>query len=961
MAQVTAIITKIVMDGNYHVSFYDQYGYVVQTLETDTYVEVVDAYLVCGSNGDSIRFFANTVELIEGPTFSQAYTPLPGGFFQQGSQYFERLSAMYDYIKSNVVNVVVRDISALKFRDGTTQTTAATGGGGSGTVTSVGFTAGTGITVGGTNPITTSGSVTITNSAPDQVVTLTDGTGIDVTGTYPSFTITNTAPDQTVVLTEGTGIDITGTYPNFTIASTVSGGIPHGTASGTDTYTTTITGVTAYNDADAYLIRFTTGNTTSATLNINSLGAIPLYRNNDGELIGGDIIDGAEMLCVYNSTTNRFQVIGTAPNTLLAYVTNADTVAIVKGQPVYAFGGQGDRLTVKLASNSSDATSAQTVGLVLSTSIGVNQKGLIILNGQLDGLGSLKPSAGWADGDPVYLGSTPGSITNIKPYAPNHLVYLGFVTTANSGSAGRMYVRVQNGYEMDELHNVQAQNPNLNDTLYYDNTVSPGQWKTASIPTILGYTPANDSNVVHTTGNESISGVKTFSDNQIINTSSASSALRITQTGTGEALRIEDSNNPDSTPVVVTADGLVGIGTATPDSILHVHNATAGTVTPISGSVMTLENNTTCYFTTLAPDANFSGFVMGSPSDAFGAFIRWGHTSGKLEIGTANSGDYIELYVQNAVSKAFVNGNGLGVNVQPVASAAFQVDSTTQGVLVSRMTTTQRNAIASPATGLMVYDTNLNSFYFYNGSTWSAIGGSGSGTVTSIATSAPLTGGTITTSGTIGIDQATTSQNGYLSSTDWNIFNGKQDAITGAATTITTSNLTASRALVSDGSGKVATNAVTSTELGYLSGVTSNVQTQLNSKASVTKSFLFGTWGNATVAANTTVYNGFVTGGHVVAANEFTRITMIPVACNLSDFIIRCNPQIAGNTLTITLRKNGVDTACAIVIAGGSAAGNYSTSTSVAFAAGDFTSIKLANVGASVAGAIIGGSILVSI
>lgn len=57
-----------------------------------------------------------------------------------------------------------------------------------------------------------------------------------------------------------------------------------------------------------------------------------------------------------------------------------------------------------------------------------------------------------------------------------------------------------------------------------------------------------------------------------------------------------------------------------------------------------------------------------------------------------------------------------------------------------------------------------------------------------------------------------------------------QVTITGAATTITTSNLTASRALVSDASGKVAVSTVTSTELGYLSGVTSSIQTQLNGK-----------------------------------------------------------------------------------------------------------------------------------
>jgi len=67
------------------------------------------------------------------------------------------------------------------------------GGGGSGTVTSVDGAGGTGISVAG-GPITTSGTLTITNTAPDQVVSLTAGTGISTSGTYPNFTITNTSP-----------------------------------------------------------------------------------------------------------------------------------------------------------------------------------------------------------------------------------------------------------------------------------------------------------------------------------------------------------------------------------------------------------------------------------------------------------------------------------------------------------------------------------------------------------------------------------------------------------------------------------------------------------------------------------------------------------------------------------------------------------------------------------------------
>lgn len=61
--------------------------------------------------------------------------------------------------------------------------------------------------------------------------------------------------------------------------------------------------------------------------------------------------------------------------------------------------------------------------------------------------------------------------------------------------------------------------------------------------------------------------------------------------------------------------------------------------------------------------------------------------------------------------------------------------------------------------------------------------------------------------------------------------NGKEPTITGAATTITTNNLTAARAVVTDANGKVAVSTVTSTELGYLQGTTSSVQTQINNKA----------------------------------------------------------------------------------------------------------------------------------
>jgi hypothetical protein len=76
-----------------------------------------------------------------------------------------------------------------------------------GTVTSVAATAGTGISVTG-SPITSSGTLTITNTAPDQTVAIASGTGISVTGTYPNFTVTNTSPSS-----GGTVTSVTGTSP----------------------------------------------------------------------------------------------------------------------------------------------------------------------------------------------------------------------------------------------------------------------------------------------------------------------------------------------------------------------------------------------------------------------------------------------------------------------------------------------------------------------------------------------------------------------------------------------------------------------------------------------------------------------------------------------------------------------------------------------------------------------------
>ena len=173
--------------------------------------------------------------------------------------------------------------------------------------------------------------------------------------------------------------------------------------------------------------------------------------------------DEAQFSLAVGLTANVSSDIG---QSLYARVTNAEATTITKGQVVYAFSATGNRMSVKLAVNTGDATSAKTIGIA-AENITAGGTGMIICQGQLSGL----QLGTYTDGDSVYLGATAGSITATKPYAPNHLVYIGTVERANAGN-GILYVRIQNGYEMDELHNVSAQNAQNGQVLIYNETTS---------------------------------------------------------------------------------------------------------------------------------------------------------------------------------------------------------------------------------------------------------------------------------------------------------------------------------------------------------------------------------------------------------------------------------------------------------------------------------------------------------
>ena len=161
-------------------------------------------------------------------------------------------------------------------------------------------------------------------------------------------------------------------------------------------------------------------------------------------------------------------------------VTPNQTLTKAGYKAVRVSGAQGQRLAVALAQADSDANSADTIGLVCE-SIATNQEGFIVCVGQLEGInttGSLQGET-WADGDVLYLSpTTAGAITNIKPTGAGHIVIIGYVEYSHINQ-GKIYVKVMNGWELDELHDVSITSPVNNDALIYESSTQ--LWKNKTI------------------------------------------------------------------------------------------------------------------------------------------------------------------------------------------------------------------------------------------------------------------------------------------------------------------------------------------------------------------------------------------------------------------------------------------------------------------------------------------------
>ena len=280
-------------------------------------------------------------------------------------------------------------------------------------------------------------------------------------------------------------------------------------------------------------------------------------------------------------------------------VRNQSGSTIPAGSIVYISGATGNKPVITLAQANNDANSAQTIGFV-KTSIANNGTGYVIIRGELENI----DTSALTEGVQLYLSpTTAGTWTTTKPSAPQHLVYVGVVIRSHP-TLGTILVAVQNGYELDELHDVAIASKADNDLLAYES--STDLWKNKTFSALGLLTSADAATTYAPIASPALTGNVTITSN------SATAALTITQDGAGDILRLNDVA-ADTTFTFVDALGKVNTVAATTASAgLNVPHGVAPT-TPVNGDIWSTAsglfsriNGSTQQYPTLSANNTFS-------------------------------------------------------------------------------------------------------------------------------------------------------------------------------------------------------------------------------------------------------------------------------------------------------------------------------------------------------------------
>ena len=226
---------------------------------------------------------------------------------------------------------------------------------------------------------------------------------------------------------------------------------------------------------------------------------LPFVRNNGSpSVVATQVVNDSGMMKVQNAQTStagafnafdKFNVTtagatvtsGTYTSNVneaqLHIVRKATAGTITKGQVVRVVGSTGSHLTVELADASVESTAKTTIGVAAET-ITNSADGYMMTSGELTGLSNV-PSTSFADGDQLWLSETTGAFTKTRPTQPAHGVVVGWVISASNGSNARIFVKVDNGQELNEIHDVLITSVADKDLIQWDRDTS--LWKNRSL------------------------------------------------------------------------------------------------------------------------------------------------------------------------------------------------------------------------------------------------------------------------------------------------------------------------------------------------------------------------------------------------------------------------------------------------------------------------------------------------
>lgn len=442
---------------------------------------------------------------------------------------------------------------------------------------------------------------------------------------------------------------------------------------------------------------------------------------------------------------------------------------LAKGAAVYVSSANGTNMIVSAASNTSEALSSKTFGL-LETGGVTNDLVKCVTFGLLAGLDTSTAQAG----DPVWLGVNGALIFGLanKPYAPKHLVYIGVVTRVQSNN-GEIFVNIQNGFELKEIHDVYIADPANNHGLFYD--IADGLWKNKSIATALGYTPQAQ---LSGTGFVKASGTTISYDNSTYLTTGDAASTYLALTGgtlTGSITATSFVKTGGTSTQYLKADG--SVAEITGDIISGAGSAgyvPKWTSAIVLGSSLLYDNGTSMSIGTLT--LNYGGYGRtltgsGFAATSFGFEAVTGSTTnggliGGLSLVIANNdssrriGSQIQSYISGAT--ATNQGADLRFYVKPDAGVLLEIVRMTSAGITFNKDLTATNITA---TAFIKSGGTSSQFLMADGSVstlLSPVTGSGSaGYIPKWTTAANIGSSIIYEDVSIGIAYTTPNKGGY--------------------------------------------------------------------------------------------------------------------------------------------------------------------------------------------------------